>query len=111
MANSAVLPQPRSAVRLVAAAAALLALALAALPAQANGNPLTITLSYLDSVSNWGPTGAAGVAEMVGKEGELRLVANGLPELENETYEVWILNTNRGDRDWRRWPLRFLERL
>jgi hypothetical protein len=76
----------------------LVALTVAITPARANGNPLTITLSYLDGVSNWGPTNAAGVAEMVGKEGELRLVANGLPQLGSEQYEVWILNTTRGDR-------------
>jgi len=77
---------------------ALAALAIAIAPAHANGNPVTITLTYLDGISNWGPTNAAGVAEMVGKEGELRLVASGLPLLRGERYEVWILNTTRGDR-------------
>jgi len=74
------------------------ALAAALTPVHANGNPLTVTLAYLDGVSNWGPTNAAGVAEMVGKEGELRLVASGLPELRGDQYQVWIMNTERGDR-------------
>jgi hypothetical protein len=67
-------------------------------PAKANGNPLTVTLSYLNGVSNWGPTNAAGVAELVGREGEVRLVASGLPQLRGERYALWLMDTARGDR-------------
>lgn len=76
----------------------LAALSGATSPAHANGNPLTITLSYLNEVSNWGPTNAVGVAELVGREGEVRLVASGLPQLRGERYQLWIVDTARGDQ-------------
>jgi hypothetical protein len=59
---------------------------------------VSVTLSYLNGVSNWGPTGAAGVAEIVGREGEVRLTATGLPRLTGERYYLWILDTRTTDR-------------
>jgi hypothetical protein len=82
----------------LAMALGMLALSFGIGPAHANGNPLTITLSYLDGVSNWGPMNAAGVVEMVGKEGEVRLVASGLPQLRGDRYELWLMDTTHGDR-------------
>jgi hypothetical protein len=65
--------------------------------ALANGDPVTIVLAYLNGVSNWGPTNAAGVAELVLKEGEVRLTATNLPALSGEDYRLWVLNTASGD--------------
>ena len=66
--------------------------------AQANGTPVTIVLSYLEGVSNTGPTNATGVAELTTKEGELHLKTTGLPRLTGEEYDVWIVNTNNQQR-------------
>lgn len=66
--------------------------------ARANGAPVSIVLSYLNGVSTWGPTGAAGVAELVGREGEVRLTATGLPRLQGERYHLWVVNTTTGER-------------
>lgn len=62
-----------------------------------NGAPISIVLSYLQGVSNWGPAGAAGVAELVFKEGEVRLTATGLPSLRGEEYRAWLVNTRSGE--------------
>jgi len=78
----------------------ILGLVVALLPALAgaNGVPVTIVLSYLDGVSTCGPRSATGVAELVAREGELRLNATGLPRLDGEEYRVWIINTASGQR-------------
>jgi len=65
---------------------------------QANGTPVTIVLSYLDGVSNFGPRNATGVAEITTKESELHLTATGLQRLSGDEYEVWIANTNTSRR-------------
>jgi hypothetical protein len=75
----------------------LLAL-LPALPTHANGAPVNVTLSYLQGVSNWGPTNATGVAELVYREGEVRLTTTGLPRLSGEQYRLWLVNTANNDR-------------
>ena len=64
--------------------------------AVANGNPLRAVLSYMPNVSNWGPQEATGVAEVVLAEGEVRLVALGLPRLEGGAYMAWLMNTKTG---------------
>jgi hypothetical protein len=70
-----------------------------AMPSRANGVPVTIVLSYLDGVSNWGPRNATGISEFVARESELRLTATGLPRLTGgEEYLVWITNTGTGQR-------------
>ncbi len=93
-------PPPRHRARAVVAAAALglsLALGLPAAPTQANGSPINVTLTYLPGVSNWGPTNATGVAELVFREGEVRLTATGLPALQDERYRLWLINTVTGE--------------
>lgn len=75
------------------ALAAALGLAMPVGPALANGNPVSIVLSYLNGVSNWGPTNATGVAEMVPREGEARITVTGLSRLNGEQYVVWIMNS------------------
>lgn len=62
-------------------------------PAMANGAPVNVILTYLDGISNWGPTDAAGVMELVKEEGEIRLTVANLPPLADEAYEVWLFNT------------------
>ncbi|TAK32258.1 MAG: hypothetical protein EPO21_15595 [Chloroflexota bacterium] len=67
---------------------------LAAAPsAKANGAPVTIILTYLTGVSNFGPETATGVAEVIGAEGEITISVTGLPKLVGESYEVWLINT------------------
>ncbi len=65
-------------------------------PAAANGMPVRVVLGYMPGVSNWGPTDAAGVAELVFKEGEVRLSVAGLPRLGSETYNIWLLKMAAG---------------
>lgn len=81
--------------RLGTMAAALLGLGLALVlsirPVTANGTPIMIVLSYLQGVATWGSTGAAGTAELVLQEGEVRLNATGLPRLSGEYYQLWIV--------------------
>ena len=61
--------------------------------ARANGNPLRVVLTYLPEVSNWGPRGATGIAEIVLVEGEVKLTALGLPRLDGEVYVAWLVNS------------------
>ena len=58
--------------------------------AGANGAPVTIFLSYLPGVSNWGPTDATGTAVVAVGDGEVSLEVDGLPRLTEEHYEVWL---------------------
>ncbi len=81
--------------------AVLIALFVIAFPslAYANGVPKKIVLSYLAGVSNWGPKNATGVAELVPREGEVRLTATGLETLKgDERYVIWALDTKTGER-------------
>lgn len=86
-------------VTLIRAAALSAGLALTAFATlvSANGVPVSLVLSYLSGVSNWGPTNATGVAEIVPREGEARVTVTGLPKLTDEEYVVWIVNTARGE--------------
>lgn len=59
----------------------------------ANGTPINVVLQYLSGVSNWGPTNASGVAEIITGEGEVRLSTTGLPRLSGERYQFWIMDT------------------
>ena len=68
-----------------------------AAPAAANGNPVSIVLSYLTGISTWGPTNATAVAEFIAKEGEVHLAATGLPQLRGEHYQVWVANDATGE--------------
>jgi hypothetical protein len=64
---------------------------------RANGVPVKIILTYLQGYSNWGPTGAAGVAAVNVREGDVRITATGLPLLPEDAYEGWLINTSTGD--------------
>ncbi len=64
--------------------------------ALANGTPVRVVLGYMPGVSNWGPTDAAGVAELVFQEGEVRLSVVGLPRLSEGAYNIWLLRTGAG---------------
>jgi len=89
----------RPSVRLVLAAISLTLYAAAAYPppdALANGTPVRVVLGYMPGISNWGPRDAAGVAELVFKEGEVRLSVVGLPRLGTETYNIWLLKAASG---------------
>ena len=76
------------------------ALALGVAPsfALANGVPVSLVLSYLSGISNWGPANATGVAEIVPREGEARVTVTGLPKLTGEEYVVWVVNGTAGPR-------------
>ena len=71
----------------------VLVLAVPPLVTFGNGTPVSIVLSYLSGLSNFGPTDATGVAELVLKEGDVRLTATGLTPLTGEEYRVWLVNT------------------
>lgn len=59
--------------------------------AAANGSPIKIFLNYLPDVSNYGPQQATGQALVSIGEAWIDLTADGLPRLENERYEVWLV--------------------
>lgn len=63
----------------------------------ANGAPIKIILTYQPNLSNWGPTDASGVAEVVMKEGEVNLDVVGLPHLADKTYAAWLINTRNNE--------------
>jgi hypothetical protein len=81
----------------LAVAIAALAWLPAALPAHANGNPVSVVLSYLNGVSNWGPTDATGVADLVLREGDVKVTVTGLPQLTNQKYVVWLTRSGASD--------------
>ncbi len=89
----------RVSVRFIAAGVvAALVLCAAASPAMANGNPVKIFLSYLEGVSNWGPTNGTGVAEVNLGEGEITVNVANLIQLEGEQYTSWLVNTSTDQR-------------
>lgn len=61
--------------------------------AEANGAPQRVILTYLPNVSNWGPTGATGIAEFVQVEGQVRFTALGLPKPDG-VYALWLTSGN-----------------
>lgn len=75
-----------------------IALLVAALPTtvRANGVPTPVNLSYID-LSNWGPRGASGVAELIFAEGIVRVQATGLLQLDGKQYQGWLVNSQAGD--------------
>ncbi|MBI2939778.1 MAG: hypothetical protein HYY04_05005 [Chloroflexi bacterium] len=66
--------------------------------AMANGTPVRINLRYLSGISNYGPTNAIGVVEIVLIEGDVRVDLRGLPKLNGELYQAWLVNSASGDR-------------
>ncbi len=87
----------RSLPRILTITCLLAIMALSATPLGANGVPVKIILTYLTGYSNWGPAGAAGVADISVREGDARITATGLPQLPEDTYEGWLVNTKTGD--------------
>lgn len=83
--------------RVSVALATLALVTLAPGPALANGVPTFVTLSYLDGLSNWGPTDATGELELSFAEGYARIEAFGLPQLDGERYQGWLVNSESND--------------
>ncbi len=81
-------------------AALLVALLIAGLGrsvARAEETPVAVPLTYVAGLSNWGPTTASGSAEVWLIEAEVRLHVSGLPVLNNQLYDCWLVDqsTNR----------------
>ncbi|GEM_PF-4054629 len=86
------------AVRACVGAAAFLALAVLLLaPAEANGTAIKVVLAYTQGVSNFGPATATGAAEILMKEGEIKVTAAGLQPLITQTYQFWLMNTRTNE--------------
>lgn len=64
--------------------------------ARANGVPTLVNLSYID-LSNWGPEDATGTTELLFAEGLVNISIAGLPELSDERYQGWLVNSQVGD--------------
>lgn len=104
-ARTVLMPAParpgRALLRVLFVLLLLAALAVAVLPgprpAQANGTPVKVILTYQPGLSNWGPQTASGIAEIVFGEGEVRLLATGLPQLQGERYTIWLLRSDSGE--------------
>ncbi|MCL5256758.1 MAG: hypothetical protein M1319_03055 [Chloroflexi bacterium] len=83
-----------SILRLLSIAFLVAIMAFNTVPASANGVPVKLILTYLTGYSNWGPTGAAGVADIGVRDGYAHITATGLPQLPEDMYEGWLVNTN-----------------
>lgn len=59
--------------------------------ARANGVPQLVKLTYLDGVSNFGPTAAEGVLEFSFAEAYARVEVKNLPPQSGYTYEGWMV--------------------
>lgn len=66
-------------------------------PAEANGTFIRVVMSYTQGVSNYGSTTATGTAEVLMKEGEVKLKATGLTPLTTQTYQFWLVNMRTGE--------------
>ncbi|MPZ98540.1 MAG: hypothetical protein GEU80_04220 [Dehalococcoidia bacterium] len=90
--------RPRMRAAVIAALASLAFVVALGSPgtARANGVPTLVDLAYID-LSNWGPEGATGVAELIFAEGVVRVDAEGLPALETDRYQGWLVNSEVGD--------------
>jgi type IV secretory pathway VirB2 component (pilin) len=75
---------------------ALALLILTFAPAAANGTPIKVFLNYLPEVSNYGSTEATGIGLVSIGEGWIDLTAVGLPALDGEMYEAWLLTSQSG---------------
>jgi hypothetical protein len=64
--------------------------------ARAEESPITVPLSYVVNLSNWGPTTATGTAQVWRTEAEVRLNVAGLPVLTGQRYACWLVNTQAG---------------
>lgn len=77
---------------------ALALFAVTALPALANGKPITIYLNYLPEFSNAGATDANGTARVSIGEAWVEIIADGMPALNGEQYEAWLQDGDTGKR-------------
>lgn len=68
-----------------------------ALPARANGVPVLVPLSYLEGLSNWGPNEATGTLELALGEGYAKVNATGLPRVDGQRYQGWLVNSQSND--------------
>jgi hypothetical protein len=60
----------------------------------ADATPVQLVLVYMPNVSNTGTQSASGIAELVMQEGEVRITAADLPNLDgNRYYVAWVVNT------------------
>ncbi|MCB0191060.1 MAG: hypothetical protein KDJ65_03880 [Anaerolineae bacterium] len=57
----------------------------------ANGAPIKIFLNYLPEISNYGSTEATGTALVSIGEAWVEITAEGLPQLNGELYEAWLI--------------------
>ncbi len=81
-------------------ALALVVAALASVPtapARANGVPLLVQLEYLSGLSNWGPNEATGTLELALGEGYVKVNAAGLPRVDGQRYQGWLVNSQSND--------------
>lgn len=69
----------------------ILTLLSVAWPVAANGAPIKIFLNYLPEISNYGPNDATGVALISIGEAWVDLEVNGLPQLNGQLYEAWLV--------------------
>jgi len=64
--------------------------------ARAEEAPITVPLSYIVNLSNWGPTTATGTAQVWRTEAEVRLNVAGLSVLTGQRYACWLVNMQAG---------------
>lgn len=84
----------------VRAIALVLSLVSALIPALvgAEAAATRIILSYVPTMSNWGPTEANGVVLITPSEGDVRADLIGLPVLDDtERYQLWLMNSETGE--------------
>lgn len=62
---------------------------------RAEETPISVPLSYITGLSNWGPTTATGNALVWVHEAEVRVRVQGLPVLQNQMYGIWLVNTQQ----------------
>jgi hypothetical protein len=73
---------------------ALVGIAIFAGHVAANGVPIKIFLDYLPEFSNYGPTDARGEAQVSIGEAWVELNAEGLPQLNGELYQAWLVSAD-----------------
>ena len=79
-----------------AAALALVGAVLMTGVALADATPIQLILVYMPNVSNTDTPSATGIAELVMREGEVRIKAADLPRLDGgKQYVAWVVNTEK----------------
>lgn len=86
----------RAALALLVGAALLLGAGRLPGGARAEELPITVPLTYIVNLSNWGPTTAGGTASVWRTEAEVRLSVRGLPVLQGQLYALWLVNPQAG---------------